>query len=52
MTFGLKYFAVGLPYGFHGGALSLLVSLTALYVFSIARSPKPIPQYIETAIDL
>ena len=52
MNFGLKFAEVGLPYGFHGGALSLLVSLTVFYVVSIASSPKPIPQDIETLMDL
>ena len=52
MNFGLRYFDVVLPYGFHGGALSLLVCLTVFYLVSIA-SPRPsIPKDIDAVMDL
>lgn len=52
MNFGLRYFEVELPYGFHGGALSLLVCLTVFYCVSIA-SPRPsIASDIDSVMDL
>ena len=52
LNFGLELFDFQLPHGFHGGAFSLLVSLTLFYVISINSSPKPIAPDIEAVMDL
>ena len=52
LNFGLKLFNVELPHGFHGGALSLLVSLSLFFVVSIISPQKPIPADIEAVMDL
>ena len=52
MNFGLKLFDVELPYAFHGGALSLLVSLTIFYVVSIITPQGKIAPDIEAAMEL
>lgn len=52
MNFGLKLFDVELPYSFHGGALSLLVSLTIFYVVSIVTPQGKIAPDIEAAMEL
>jgi Na+/proline symporter len=52
LNFGLKYFDVVLPYGFDGGAFSLLVSLSLFFVVSLA-SPRPkLAPDIEKVMDL
>ncbi len=52
VNFGLELFGIKLPHGFHGGAFSLLVSLTLFFVISIASRPKPIAPDIEAVMDL
>lgn len=52
LNFGLKLWDITLPYDFHAGALSLLVSLTVFYVVSILTPPKPIAPDIEAVMDL
>ena len=52
VNFGLKLFEVELRYGFHGGAFSLLVSLTLFFVISMISPPEPIATDIEAAMDL
>ena len=52
LNFGLKLFDIELPHGFHGGAFSLLVSLTLFFVVSMMSKQKPIPADIEAVMDL
>ena len=52
MNFGLKLFGIELPHGFHGGALSLLVSLSLFFLISMLSQPKPIAADVEAAMDL
>jgi len=52
MNFFLKLSNTQLPHGFHGGAFSLLVSLTLFFVISIASPQKSIAADIEAAMDL
>ncbi len=52
MNFGLKLCDVELPYGFYGGALALMVSLTVFYVVSIATPQRKIAPDIEAAMEL
>ena len=52
MNFGMKLFDIQLPHGFHGGAFSLLVSLTFFFVISMTSQPKPIAADVEAAMDL
>lgn len=52
INFGLELFQIELPYGFHGGAFALLVSLTIFYVVSMATPQQPIAADIEAVMDL
>lgn len=52
INFGLELFQIELPYGFHGGAFALLVSLTIFFVVSIATPQRPIAADIEAVMDL
>jgi sodium/proline symporter/sodium/pantothenate symporter len=52
INFGLELFQIELPYGFHGGAFALLVSLTIFYVVSMATPQRPIAADIEAIMDL
>jgi len=52
MNFTLKLFEIELPHGFHGGALTLLVSLTLFFVVSLLSSPRPLAADVEAALDL
>ncbi len=52
LNFSLKLFEIELPHGFHGGAFSLLVSLTLFYVISVLSPPQPIASDIEAIMDL
>lgn len=52
LNFGLKLFDITLPHGFHGGALSLLVSLTLFFSLSMMSKQNSIPADIEAVMDL
>ena len=52
INFGLKLFNINLPHGFHGGAFSLLVSLTLFFVVSMLSPRKPLSADIEAVMDL
>ncbi|MBP89936.1 MAG: hypothetical protein CMJ64_25050 [Planctomycetaceae bacterium] len=52
MNFGLKWFDVQLPHGFHGGAFSLLVSLTLFFLVSMLSPRESIAADIEEVMDL
>ena len=52
INFGLELFKIELPYGFHGGAFALLVSLTIFYVVSVATPQRPIAPDIDAVMDL
>ena len=52
VNFALEFFQITLPYRFHGGAFSLLVSLTVFYLVSVATPPQPIAADIESAMEL
>jgi SSS family transporter len=52
LNFGLKLFDITLPHGFHGGALSLLVSLTLFFSLSMMSRQNSIPADIEAVMDL
>ena len=52
INFGLKLFGITLPHAFHGGAFSLLVSLTLFFGVSMISARKSIPADIETVMDL
>jgi Na+/proline symporter len=52
INFGLEVFGISLPHAFHGGALSLLVSLTLFFVVSLMSPREPIPPDIEIVMDL
>ncbi len=52
LNFYLGFFKVKLPYNFHGGAFSLLVSLTLFFVVSYATRPQKIAPDIDEAMDL
>ena len=52
LNFALKLFEIELPHGFHGGAFSLLVSLTLFFIVSLLSAPKPIASDVEAAMDL
>ena len=52
INFGLEVFGISLPHAFHGGAFSLLVSLTLFFAVSMISPQKTIPADIETVMDL
>jgi SSS family transporter len=52
INFSLEMFEIELPHGFHGGAFSLLVSLTLFFIISIAQRQRPIATDVEAAMDL
>lgn len=52
INFGLKLFEIELPHQFHGGAFSLLVSLTLFFVISIVSPPPKIAADIDAVMDL
>ena len=52
LNFSLKLFEIELPHGFHGGAFSLLVSLTLFFVVSLLSPPKLIASDVEAIMDL
>ena len=52
LNFALRLMNVQLPHGFHGGAFSLLVSLTLFFVISMATPPRPIAEDVEQAMEL
>ncbi|MEO2016678.1 MAG: sodium/proline symporter [Fuerstiella sp.] len=52
INFGLKLFGIALPHGFHGGAFSLLVSLTLFFVVSMMSPRKALPSDIEAVMDV
>ena len=52
MNFGLKLFDIQLPHGFHGGAFSLLVSLTLFFMVSMLSPRQSIAPDIEAVMDL
>ena len=56
VNFGLdllnRYYDFQLPHAFHGGAFSLLVSLTLFFAVSVLSPPPTIPLDIEEVIDL
>ena len=52
VNFFLEVLQIKLPYGFHGGAFSLLISLTIFYLVSVATPPPPIDADIDQAMDL
>ncbi len=52
LNFTLKMCEIELPHGFHGGAFSLLVSLTLFFAVSLLSPPKPIASDVEAVMDL
>jgi Na+/proline symporter len=52
INFGLKLFDIQLPHGFHGGAFSLLVSLTLFFAISILSPQESIDADVEEVLDL
>ena len=52
VNFFLEVRQIKLPYGFHGGAFSLLISLTIFYLVSVATPPPSIDADIDQAMDL
>ena len=54
LNFALKLFEeqLKLPYGIHGGAVALLVSLTIFFAVSFMRPPKKIDADIEAVMDM
>ena len=52
MNFVLKLKDIELPHGFHGGALSLLVSLTLFFVISTVSPQQRIDKDVEAVMDL
>ncbi|MYF95560.1 MAG: hypothetical protein F4210_08625 [Holophagales bacterium] len=43
---------IAVPHGIHGGAISLLVSLTLFFGISLLSKPKPLPDEIDAILDL
>lgn len=52
INFVLKLFEIQLPHRFHGGALSLLVSLTLFFVISLSTPQQALDEDIDAAMDL
>lgn len=52
INFFLKIFDFELPYSFHGGAFSLMVSLTIFFVVSIATPPPKLAEDIEAVMEV
>ena len=52
LNFSLKLFEIELPHGFHGGAFSLLVSLTLFFGVSLLLQPRTIAADVEAVMDL
>lgn len=52
LNFSLKLFEIELPHGFHGGAFSLLVSLTLFFGVSLLSQPRTIAADVEAVMDL
>ena len=52
LNFALKLADIRLPHGFHGGALSLLVSLALFFVVSLVSRPKPIADDVDAVMNL
>jgi len=52
VLFGLRIKNVQLPYGFHEGALSLLISITVFYLISVATPRRPIAADVEAVMDM
>ncbi|MDA1052106.1 MAG: hypothetical protein O3C40_16725 [Planctomycetota bacterium] len=52
LNFGLKLFDIQLPHGFHGGAFSLLVSLTLFFVVSVLSPRESIAADVQQVMDL
>lgn len=52
INFGLKVADIELPHKFHGGALSLLVSITLFFVISLVSPQPEIAEDVEAVMDL
>ncbi|MDE2975996.1 MAG: hypothetical protein OXU63_00580 [Acidobacteriota bacterium] len=52
VNFIIELAEIDVPHGIHGGAISLLLSLTLFFGISLLSKPKPLPDEIEAIIDL
>lgn len=52
INFGLKVWEIELPHKFHGGAFSLLVSITLFFVISLVSPQPKIDEDVEAVMDL
>ncbi len=52
VNFFIEIREIQVPHGIHGGAISLLLSLTLFFGISLLSKPKPLPEEIDAIIDL
>jgi SSS family transporter len=52
VNFAIELFDVSIPYGIHGGTVSLLVSLLLFFVISFASASPRLPREIEAVMEL
>ncbi len=52
VNFAIEIFDVAIPHNIHGGAVSLLVSLTLFFGISYASTPPKLPAGVEALMDI
>jgi len=52
VNFGIELFNIRIPGGIHGGALSMLVSLTLFFAISLASKPPRLDPEVEAVMDI
>ncbi len=52
VNFSIEIFKIQVPHGIHGGAISLLLSLTLFFGISLLSKPRPLPRDIDAILDL
>ena len=52
VNFFIEIFKIQVPHGIHGGAISLLLSLTLFFGISLLSKPRPLPRDVDAILDL
>ena len=52
VNFSIEIFKIQVPHGIHGGAISLLLSLTLFFGISLLSKPRPLPRDVDAILDL
>ncbi len=52
LNFFIEIRGIEVPHGIHGGAISLLLSLTLFFGISLLTKPKPLPEEIDAIMDV